>query len=498
MNKENLKITSYESSISELPDYPSDKGYSARQLKELFDARSDGEIKEKHNALVDAFAEAEETASAHLEDKTNPHNVTKAQIGLSNVDNTSDMDKPISTSARALFDELSDRLEGVDELRKHCDENDNPHSVTKEQLGLSNVDNTSDAEKPISNSAKALFDELLERIEGVDEFRKHCDENDNPHSVTKEQLGLSNVDNTSDASKPMSDATRRYIGELNWKISPRKEVGYAKEHTLSDCVHGPFVKISLRGESAQAKTPSLTENQEIKGIGNPVITIKNASNSSEEISIMLDGILLNGISHIDLGWIAQDEILMSDEKVKLIRRCGMIEDVSSLDWVSGNTSGMYYAELDALRKGDFYGSGGFCTAFKYGASYMSESFTVGSDQIADASNCYVVFNTPFARLEDFKNEMKNQKLLYSLNESIETDITETAAGKALLSLCTKEPETHIVSDAEMAFTYASDMAAFLSDIGNRLSQTETYVNINTGDIMELRDRVYTIESRIFI
>lgn len=34
----------------------------------------------------------------HLTDTTNPHNVTKAQVGLSNVDNTSDADKPISTA----------------------------------------------------------------------------------------------------------------------------------------------------------------------------------------------------------------------------------------------------------------------------------------------------------------------------------------------------------------------------------------------------------------
>ncbi len=46
------KITEYASGISGLPDYPSDEGYTAAQLKALFDARSDNEIKEKHNALV--------------------------------------------------------------------------------------------------------------------------------------------------------------------------------------------------------------------------------------------------------------------------------------------------------------------------------------------------------------------------------------------------------------------------------------------------------------
>lgn len=42
---------------------------------------------------------------AHLADTANPHAVTKAQIGLSNVDNTSDDDKPVST-AQAAADNL--------------------------------------------------------------------------------------------------------------------------------------------------------------------------------------------------------------------------------------------------------------------------------------------------------------------------------------------------------------------------------------------------------
>lgn len=35
---------------------------------------------------------------AHLADTNNPHGVTKAQVGLGNVDNTSDLDKPVSTA----------------------------------------------------------------------------------------------------------------------------------------------------------------------------------------------------------------------------------------------------------------------------------------------------------------------------------------------------------------------------------------------------------------
>ncbi len=42
----------------------------------------------------------------HLADKENPHAVTKTQVGLGNVDNTADLDKPISTAQATKFAEL--------------------------------------------------------------------------------------------------------------------------------------------------------------------------------------------------------------------------------------------------------------------------------------------------------------------------------------------------------------------------------------------------------
>ena len=41
---------------------------------------------------------------AHATDFNNPHKVTKLQIGLSNVDNTSDVDKPVSSAQKAYID----------------------------------------------------------------------------------------------------------------------------------------------------------------------------------------------------------------------------------------------------------------------------------------------------------------------------------------------------------------------------------------------------------
>jgi len=48
----------------------------------------------------------------------------------------------------------------------------------------------------------------LEIDNGIDNSATHIASTANPHSVTKEQVGLGNCDNTSDADKPISTAVQ--------------------------------------------------------------------------------------------------------------------------------------------------------------------------------------------------------------------------------------------------------------------------------------------------
>lgn len=43
----------------------------------------------------------------------------------------------------------------------HAARTDNPHGVTKTQVGLGNVDNTSDANKPVSTATQAALDSKM-------------------------------------------------------------------------------------------------------------------------------------------------------------------------------------------------------------------------------------------------------------------------------------------------------------------------------------------------
>ena len=49
---------------------------------------------------------------AHLINYTNPHQVTKEQVGLGNVDNTSDVNKPVSTAQQTALDLKVDKITG--------------------------------------------------------------------------------------------------------------------------------------------------------------------------------------------------------------------------------------------------------------------------------------------------------------------------------------------------------------------------------------------------
>ena len=107
--------------------------------------------------------------TAHIQNQNNPHNVTKQQVGLGNVANVEQASKQ--------------------DFNNHATNHNNPHSVTKAQVGLGNVTNVEQASKQ--------------------EFNAHTTNRKNPHNVTKEQVGLANVTNVEQASKADFDAHSR-------------------------------------------------------------------------------------------------------------------------------------------------------------------------------------------------------------------------------------------------------------------------------------------------
>lgn len=200
----------------------------------------------KGKATADALA-------AHKADYNNPHKVTKVQLGLDKVNNTADIDKPISTAVQQALDDKVNREDGKglistqdvekitelisksdqvndglqaeidrataaeatinNNINSHKNSINNPHGVTKTQIGLGNVDNTSDADKPLSKAANEAFQAFSSQM------GNHISDKNNPHKVTAAQLGLGNVDNTADNKKPISEATQAALDKKVDKVA---------------------------------------------------------------------------------------------------------------------------------------------------------------------------------------------------------------------------------------------------------------------------------------
>lgn len=78
---------------------------------------------------------------AHIANMSNPHHVTKAQIGLGNVQNLAPADMPISTAqAASIADAKAAGTKAQTDLSTHANRKDNPHNVTRAQLGLATTD----------------------------------------------------------------------------------------------------------------------------------------------------------------------------------------------------------------------------------------------------------------------------------------------------------------------------------------------------------------------
>lgn len=225
--------------------------------------------------------------------------ITKADVGLGNVDNTADLDKPISDAVQSALDDKVDKetgkglstndftnalltkLNGIEagaQVNTVTGVKGNSESsyrvgnvnITKANIGLGNVDNTSDVNKPISTATQTALDNKVDKVTG-----KGLSTNDfttteknklsgiesgaqvntitgvkgnaessyrtgnvnltpanigavptsrtvNGHAlstnvtVTASDVGLGNVNNTSDLNKPISTATQT---ALNAKVN---------------------------------------------------------------------------------------------------------------------------------------------------------------------------------------------------------------------------------------------------------------------------------------
>jgi len=113
--------------------------------KAVFDRLVREIVKEKLNAVIDAIAAA---GGAGEVGATAPDGMTGATV------------QALLTELKALID-----TDGTT-LSTHAARVDNPHAVTKAQVGLGNADNTADANKPVSTAQQTAINLKVDKVSG--------------------------------------------------------------------------------------------------------------------------------------------------------------------------------------------------------------------------------------------------------------------------------------------------------------------------------------------
>lgn len=120
--------------------------------------------------------------------------VNKIDVGLSNVDDTSDADKPISTATQTALDGLSDRIDAL-ETGDIQDIKDDVADLQENKLDKADLgDATLTVQKNGTDVGTFTANSKIDTTINLE--------------LTKADVGLGNVDNTADIDKPISTATQ--------------------------------------------------------------------------------------------------------------------------------------------------------------------------------------------------------------------------------------------------------------------------------------------------
>ena len=159
---------------------------------------------------------------------TNPTGIVKVDIGLGNVDNTSDANKPVSTAQAAADTAVAnaasaDATSKANAAQSAAEATASADATSKANAALSSANTYTDgAVANLIDSAPGALDTLNELAAAIGDDANYASTITNSlalkapiesptftgtvSGVTKTMVGLANVDNTSDANKPVSTA----------------------------------------------------------------------------------------------------------------------------------------------------------------------------------------------------------------------------------------------------------------------------------------------------
>ena len=207
--------------------------------------------------------------------------ITKSMIGLTNVTDTNDANKPISIATQTALD-LKANLDGPTFTGT-------VFGITKAMIGLTSVTDTSDINKPISTATQTALALKANLISP--------DFTGTVTGITAAMIGLGNATNTSDANKPISTATQTAL-DLKQSLTAKGAINGYCPLNASTKIDTAYLPDSIVGSLNYQGTWNATSNS-------PAIPASSGGNKGYFYIVTVSGsTLIDGISSWSIGdWI---------------------------------------------------------------------------------------------------------------------------------------------------------------------------------------------------
>ena len=255
-------------------------------------------------------------------DKTNLDNTVQ---GLANeITNRTNAINALRTELKTYVDDLiadtgSDVTALETKVNNHIANKSNPHAVTKTQVGLGNVNDTSDANKPVSTAqAAAIADAKAAGTAAQTSINNHAGRKDNPHTVTRAQLGLATTDQVVFAKTTAPSGFWKESSDIRLKDNIRD-----LNHTLEQICQIPTKSFEMLGKEDEG---TIAQNLEGLGFGKYVEEVpvekSTVPNPEEFETLEINGeeyVLVKQVKYHKMSTLAIEGVKLLYDEIKALK-----------------------------------------------------------------------------------------------------------------------------------------------------------------------------------
>ena len=256
------------------------------------------------------------------QDKTNLDNTVQ---GLANeITNRTNAINALRTELKTYVDDLiadtgSDVTALETKVNNHIANKSNPHTVNKTQVGLGNVDNTSDANKPVSTAqATAIADAKAAGTAAQTSINSHAGRKDNPHVVTRAQLSLATTDQVVFAKTTAPSGFFKESSDIRLKSNIK-----GLNHTLEQICQIPTKSFEMLGKEDEG---TIAQNLEGLGFGKYVEEVpvekSTVPNPEEFETLEINGeeyVLVKQVKYHKMSTLAIEGIKLLYDEIKALK-----------------------------------------------------------------------------------------------------------------------------------------------------------------------------------